>query len=49
MFGLGSGEILIIAFLIVLLFGVKKLPDLGHALGKGIRNFKKGLHDQNEE
>jgi len=49
MFGLGSGEILIIAFLIVLLFGVKKLPDLGHSLGKGIRNFKKGLNDRSEE
>jgi len=49
MFGLGSGEILIIAFLIVLLFGIKKIPDLGHSLGKGIRNFKKGLNDQSEK
>jgi sec-independent protein translocase protein TatA len=41
MFGLRLPELLIILLVLVLLFGGKKLPELGDALGKGIRNFKK--------
>ena len=40
MFGLGTGEILIILFVILLLFGAKKLPELAKGLGKGIKEFK---------
>ena len=40
MFGLGTGEILIIIFVILLLFGAKKLPELAKGLGKGIKEFK---------
>ena len=40
MFGLGTGEILIILFVILLLFGAKKLPELARGLGKGIKEFK---------
>ncbi len=38
--GLGSGELLVILFIILLLFGAKKIPDLARGLGKGIREFK---------
>ena len=37
---LGMGEMLVILVLVVLLFGTKKLPQLGEGLGKAIRNFK---------
>jgi sec-independent protein translocase protein TatA len=42
MFGLSGGHLLIIA-VIVLLFGSRRLPELGSALGKGVHAFKKGL------
>lgn len=42
MFGLSGGHLLIIA-VVVLLFGARRLPELGSALGKGISAFKKGL------
>jgi sec-independent protein translocase protein TatA len=41
MFGLGTTELLLILVVIVLLFGANKLPQLGEALGKGIRSFRK--------
>ncbi len=40
MLGLGFFEILILGVVVVLLFGAKKLPDIGRGLGQGIRNFK---------
>ena len=51
MLGLGTTEILVIAFVVVLLFGAKKLPLLGKSLGSTITNFKKGLNetDKTEE
>jgi sec-independent protein translocase protein TatA len=51
MFGLSLGHLLILTF-VVLLFGHKRLPELGHAMGKGIGAFKKGLegkgHDEDD-
>ncbi len=41
MFGLGTGEILLIAAVVILLFGASRIPQLGEALGKGIRSFRK--------
>ncbi len=41
MFGLRAPELIIILIVLVLMFGTKKIPDLGEALGKGIRAFKK--------
>ena len=38
--GLGGTEILLILFIILLLFGAKKIPELARGLGKGIREFK---------
>ena len=49
MFGLGGGEILLILFIIFLLFGAKKLPELAKGLGKGINEFKKASKDIKDE
>jgi sec-independent protein translocase protein TatA len=38
--GLGGSEVVIILFVILLLFGAKKIPELARGLGKGIREFK---------
>jgi len=48
MFGLRLPEILIIAFVILLLFGGKKLPELMKGLGKGVKGFKDGMKDIQE-
>lgn len=48
MFGLGTTEIIVIAFVVVLLFGAKKLPLLGRSMGSAITNFKKGLKDDSK-
>lgn len=46
---LGVAEVLIIAFVILLLFGGKKIPELMRGLGKGVSSFKQGMNDiQNE-
>ena len=45
---LGTGEIIIIAIIVLLLFGGKKIPELMKGIGKGVKNFKdgvKGLED----
>ncbi|MDD6150754.1 MAG: twin-arginine translocase TatA/TatE family subunit [Bacteroidales bacterium] len=41
----GAGEIIIIALVILLLFGGKKIPELMRGLGKGVRSFKEGIND----
>ena len=43
MFGLGTPELLVIFGIAFLVFGGKKLPEIGAGLGKGIKSFKKGL------
>ena len=42
-FGLGWGEIAIIALIVLLLFGGKKIPELMKGLGKGVKSFKEGM------
>ena len=42
---LGFGELILIFIVILLIFGSSKLPALGDALGRGIKNFKKGLNN----
>ena len=46
---LGIPELLILLFIIVLLFGVGKLPQLGKGIGEGIRNFKQAVKDGNQD
>jgi len=46
---LGSGEIIIILCVILLLFGGKKLPEFARSLGKGIREFKKACTEVETE
>ncbi len=43
--GLGIGEILLIVFGVLLIFGGKKLPGLGRAMGESINQFKKGMKE----
>ena len=45
MFGLGMQEVLIIALIVLLLFGGKKIPELMKGLGKGVRSFKEGMKE----
>ncbi|GAC1365111.1 MAG: twin-arginine translocase TatA/TatE family subunit [Polyangiales bacterium] len=47
--GLGTTEILLICFLALILFGGGKLADVGRGLGEGIKNFKRGLKDSDED
>jgi sec-independent protein translocase protein TatA len=46
---IGWTEGLLIAFLMLLLFGARRLPEIGQSLGKGIREFKKSLTTSDEE
>lgn len=48
MFGMGVTELIIILVIILIIFGVGKLPEIGSALGKGIKNFKKSVNENNE-
>lgn len=44
----GPMEIIVVLLVFLLLFGAKKLPEMGRALGEGIREFKKSLKDSGE-
>lgn len=46
---LGSSELLIIALVVLLLFGGKKIPELMRGLGKGVSQFKKGMNEIEEQ
>lgn len=45
MFGLGAGELVILALVLVLLFGSKKVPELARGIGEAIRYIRKGFSD----
>ena len=49
LFGVGWGEIVLIVLVILLLFGGKKIPELMKGLGKGVKSFKSGLSEVENE
>ncbi|WP_421654522.1 twin-arginine translocase TatA/TatE family subunit [Leptothermofonsia sp. ETS-13] len=49
MFGLGWPEVAIIIVVVILIFGPKKIPELGSTLGKTLRGFKEGLNKAEDE
>ena len=49
MMGLGMGELVIILLIVVLFFGGRKLPQLGASIGESIKNFKKGMKDDDSD
>ena len=46
---IGPTELVIILFIILIIFGAGRLPEIGSALGKGIKEFRKGQSGQDEE
>jgi len=46
MFGVGTTELLIILVIVIVIFGAKRLPEIGSGIGKGITNFKNAMKDQ---
>ncbi|HWB71578.1 MAG TPA: twin-arginine translocase TatA/TatE family subunit [Egibacteraceae bacterium] len=46
---IGGPEIIVVLLIFVLLFGAKKLPELGSSFGKSIKNFKKGINEGKTE
>jgi sec-independent protein translocase protein TatA len=46
---IGTGEIILIALVLLLIFGGKKIPELMKGIGKGIGQFKKGVKEEEEE
>ena len=47
--GLGIQEVLLIALVILLFFGGKKIPEMMNGLGKGVRAFKEGMNDMKKD
>jgi len=46
---IGVPELLVILIIIVVIFGASRIADLGGALGRGIREFRRGLHEEDEQ
>ena len=46
MFGLGTKELIIVAAIIVLLFGAKKVPELAKGIGEAVRHIRNGFKDE---
>lgn len=46
---IGTGEIILLALVVLLLFGGKKIPELMRGLGKGVSQFKKGVKEVDDE
>ncbi len=48
-FNLGFGEIMLLLLIFLLVFGAKRLPEIGSAMGKGIREFKRSMSSVTDE
>ncbi len=48
MFGIGTTELLVVLGIVVVIFGARRLPELGSGLGKAIKNFKAGVSGKDE-
>ncbi|MRR54687.1 MAG: twin-arginine translocase TatA/TatE family subunit [Deltaproteobacteria bacterium] len=48
MFGFGTPQIIIILFIVLLIFGVGRLPEIGSSMGRAIKNFKKGIDGKDD-
>ena len=46
---IGWGELVIIFLIVLLLFGAKRLPEIGRSVGKAIQSFKKGMSDESDK
>jgi sec-independent protein translocase protein TatA len=49
MFGIGMPELIVILVIVLIIFGAGKLPEIGAGIGKGIKNFKKAIHESDKE
>jgi sec-independent protein translocase protein TatA len=49
MFGIGMPELIVVLLISLVVFGAKRLPEIGAGLGKGIKNFKNSLGDAEKE
>lgn len=47
--GLGPGELILLFVVILIVFGASRLPQIGSSLGKGLKNFRKGLKGEEDE
>ena len=48
MFGIGTTELIIVLVIVIVIFGARRLPELGSGLGKSIKNFKAGISGKDE-
>ena len=49
MFNIGPQEMFILFLIIILLFGAKRIPEIGRSIGRGIQEFKKGIREVESE
>jgi sec-independent protein translocase protein TatA len=49
MFGLGTTELILILIIVIVLFGAKRLPQIGAGLAKGIKSFRSNIADENKQ
>jgi sec-independent protein translocase protein TatA len=47
--GFGIDKLILILVIVLVLFGARRIPEIGSSIGKGIREFKRGMHDVDSE
>ena len=48
-FNLGTGEIIVILVVVLLLFGAKRIPELARGIGRGVNSFRQGLNEVSDQ